>query len=297
MVPSGQFNPARTSTRVSSPSQEVLGGDLSDNNLESNVPEVVASPPTDPVATQEQVARSAQGIQSVDVVQEAMNQAGLSVEDSFAPLQSSDAEPAMVAIPEELEGLISVRPSSSCLTGVARIDWRVAEEPFAQPVWEGKGKTWILRGGQEDQCLQVCASLFLEKIVSGKTLLALTSKGLSWSPLVVAFGRLKQPSEPGLLEPEQRKMRRLILSNFLTAKDSPFPKALGEWEAGEGSKSIVVGKLPMLMQEVLERKRQARPSSPPLAFNFEGKAGSEAEGFLSAVNSGDGDPGLKSFLS
>ena len=145
--------------------------------------------------------------------------------------------------------------------------------------------------------MQVCASLFLEKIVSGKTLLALTSKGLSWSPLVVAFGRLKQPSEPGLLEPEQRKMRRLILSNFLTAKDSPFPKALGEWEAGEGSKSIVVGKLPMLMQEVLERKRQARPSSPPLAFNFEGKAGSEAEGFLSAVNSGEADSGLKSFLS
>ena len=49
-------------------------------------------------------------------------------------------------------------------------------------------------------------------------------------------------------------MRRVILSNFLTVKDSPFPKALGEWEAGEGSKSIVVGKLPMLISRGFQRR-------------------------------------------
>merc|ERR1712030_271193 len=125
------------------------------------------------------------------------------------------------------------------------------------------------------------------------TLIALTSTGLQWPLLVSAFRRLKQPSEPGLMEPEQRKMRRSIISSFLS-QESSFPKALGDWELGEDGKSVVVGKLPLLMQEVLEQKRQARPSSPPHSFEFVGKAGSELEAVLSAMYTPDKD--LKAYL-
>ena len=38
-----------------------------------------------------------------------------------------------------------------------------------------------------------------------------------------------------------------------------------------------------MMQDILESKTRARPSSPPLAFSLQGKEGSEAEGFHKAV--------------
>ena len=85
-------------------------------------------------------------------------------------------------------------------------------------------------------------------------MLALTSAGLQWSPLVLAFRQLKQPSEPGVLEPEQRKA---ILFALLSTQNSSFAKALGDWEVGEYGKSVVVDKLP----------KSARPAllpPPPL---------------------------------
>ena len=155
------------------------------------------------------------------------------------------------------------------------------------------GKFWMLTGGPDDQSFRLKPSLFIEKLVSGKTLLALTSTGRQWPLLVAAFRRLKQPSEPGLMEPEQRKMRKSIMSSFLS-RESSFPKALGEWELGEDGKSVIVGKLPVLMQEVIDQKRLARPSSPPHSFEFKGKAGSELENVLSAVYTPDKE--LKAYL-
>ena len=112
----------------------------------------------------------------------------------------------------------------------------------------------MFRGGPGGNCICASASIFSEKVVSGKPLLALTSTGLQWCPLVLAFCQLKQPSKPGVLEPEQRKA---IFSAFLSTQNSSFAKALGDWEVGEDGKSVVVGKLP-------ESARPALLPPPPL---------------------------------
>ena len=146
------------------------------------------------------------------------------------------------AIPADLEGLVSLQPSSSAFAE-DKVDWRVAEEPLIRACEDNNGKFWVLRGGPDGKSFRCKTGLFTEKPVSGKTLIALTSTGLQWPLLVSAFRQLKQPSEPGLMEPEQRKMRRSLISSFLS-QDSSFPKALGDWELGEDGKSVVVGKLP-----------------------------------------------------
>ena len=233
-----------------------------------------------------------------DLVALALKQAGIPVAKEQAPqslpvVAASSSSVAPPSIPSSLEGLVSFQPSSTAYP-VDVVDWRLAEEPRVYAVVDNEGKSWVFRGGPGGNCIRAKASLFSEKVVSGKTLLALTDVARTWQPLLLLFQQLKQPSEPGLLEPEQRKVRRSILSAFLQTQGSTFPEALGGWEVGEDGKSVVVSKLPMLMQEVLEQKRQARPSSPPHAFNFVGKPGSEVEGFLAVVN-GD-DKNLKPFL-
>ena len=311
---SGRVEPSGTTTleepfqpQDSSSPRKTQASDSEDDDLGNGslfsigdlIPDVVVVPPAHQGKAQQSVkSKTSPNVDpSVgDQLANAMSAAGIPV------AQSTQAPPSLpsavsvsldpTSIPADLEGLVSLQPSSSAFVE-EKVDWRVAEEPLIRACEDNDGRFWMLMGGPGGQSFRCKKGLFTEKPVSGKTLIALTSTGLQWPLLVSAFRRLKQPSEPGLMEPEQRKMRRSMISSFLS-QESSFPKALGEWELGEDGKSVVVGKLPLLMQEVLDQKRQARPSSPPYSFEFKGKADSELEEVLSSWYTPDKD--LKTYL-
>lgn len=230
-------------------------------------------------------------------VEQALRAAGIPADSGSQlppslPSQASGSE-ALPAIPTNLESLLSMKPSSEVFQ-LEKVDWRVAEEPMISAYEDANGeKFWVLQGGPDGHVFTCKKGLFTEKPVSGKTLIALSSEGQQFAPLVAAFRQLKQPSEPGLIEPEQRRMRRSILTSFL-AQASSHAKALGEWKLREEGNGVEVGRLPVLMQEVLEQKRQARPSSPPHSFDFFGEQGSELDEFFKAVYTPNKD--LKAFL-
>ena len=298
----GSFDPSATSSPLrthgsdseddTDPRNQSLGSiaalvareaDLETQRRQKRSPDMPCAPPSTASTPVDLLAR---------VVGEALGPLASGTQNFSLPTSQAKVSEVSTAIPAGLENLVSLESSSSIFIE-DKVDWRVAEEPMIRASEDINGKYWLLRGGPDGQILRCSKDLFSEKLVSGKTLIALKSAGQQWTPLAAAFGKLKQPSEPGLMEPEQRRLRKSIISSFL-AQESSFAKALGEWELGEDGKSVVVGKLPLLMQEVLDQKRQARPSSPPHSFEFSGKAGSEVEEIFKAVYTPDKD--LKAFL-
>ena len=193
------------------------------------------------------------------------------------------AEPSPWDIPEELRHLAEVT-SATNLEEVSE-DWRVAEEPLVRRAYDATGsKAWTFIGGgvPNNQAITLKSGLVMERTVSGKTLIALTDLGKKWQGAVLAMGKLRQPAESSLHETEQRRKRRLKLLDFLHAQGT-CAEALGGWKANDENSGVVINRLPIIMQDILENKTRARPSSPPLAFSLQGKEGSEAEGFHKAV--------------
>ena len=109
-----------------------------------------------------------------DIVAEALRAAEVSALDTETPSlpRQEDVPPV---VPEDLADLFSFE-CSSAPSSLEKVDWRLAEEPLAYPEVTPKGKVWVFRCGPGNFCLKADASIFLEKIVSGKTLIALSSK-------------------------------------------------------------------------------------------------------------------------
>ena len=257
--------------------------------------ELADSPPPTPsssAAPKSQANAPPHTAQDMDIVAEAIRSAevpALDVENP--PLPRQEETPPVV--PEDLRDLFSFECSSAPST-LEKVDWRLAEEPLVYPEVTPKGKVWVFRCGPGNFCLKADASIFLEKIVSGKTLIALSSKAPKWHHLELAFMKLKLPAEPGLMDAEMRRMRKSILTNFLAEKDSSYARALGNWRMSEDGNRIIMSELPMMMREVVEGKRQAQKSSPPHSVQFDGEPGSEAEAFHAAINSSAAD--FKAYL-
>ena len=207
------------------------------------------------------------------------------------PLEETASVPSQVSskseIPEDLKDLVSLTPTSEYFSPSER-DWRVAEDSLAFLSIEDDGRRmWNFTRGPDNCGLKVSSELVLEKLVSGKTLLALTERAGKWDQLSLAFSHLGKPEHDSLFDAEKRKLRRKQIMIFLRTKDNSCAEALGGWEASEDGIKVLVDKLPIPLKTLAERKRPARATSPPLAFNFTGKVDSEAQNFLDAVY-GDG---------
>ena len=160
----------------------------------------------------------------------------------------------------------------------------MAEDSLAFPSIEDNGKKmWNFTRGPDNHGLKISSDLVLEKLVSGKTLLALTERAGKWDQLAIAFGHLRKPEHDSLFDAEKRKERRKQMMIFLRTKENNCAVAMGGWEASEDGAKILVDKLSIPLKTLAERKRPARASSPPLAFSFAGKEDSEAQNFLDAV--------------
>ena len=188
-----------------------------------------------------------------------------------------------IVVPEKYKGLVEIVPATP---GPSDLDWdwRVAEDKLVRSQIDDNGnKWWLFLKGQGEVCLRVRQEALIEKTVSGKTLLALRRDLGSWDTLQAAFGLLKQPTDEPFWEALKRKERTKKMMDFLRAKNNSCAKAVGDWEASDEDAEIVVSKLPGDLMAIAERKRPARPTSPPVAFSFRGKEGSEAENFLQTV--------------
>lgn len=181
--------------------------------------------------------------------------------------------PPLHSIPDDLKDLVSLTPTSAYFFSCER-DWRVAEDSLAFPSIEDNGKKmWNFTRGPDNHGLKVSSDLVLEKLVSGKTFLALTERAGKWDQLAL----------DSLFDAEKRKERRKQMMIFLRTKENNCAVAMGGWEASEDGAKVFIDKLPIPLKTLAERKRPARASSPPLAFSFPGKEDSEAQNFLDAV--------------
>ena len=110
-----------------------------------------------------------------DQLADAMRVAGIPTTQctQVSPLPSSSATVSVdaSAIPADLEGLVSLQPSSSAFAE-DKVDWRVAEEPLIRACEDNNGKFWMLRGGPDGKSFRCKTGLFTGRPVSGKTLIA-----------------------------------------------------------------------------------------------------------------------------
>ena len=188
-----------------------------------------------------------------------------------------------IVVPEKLKGLVEIVPATPGPSDLD-LDWRVAEDKKVRSELDDNGdKWWLFLKGQGEVCIKVRQEALIEKTVSGKTLLALRKDLRSWDTLQAAFGLLKQPTDEPFWEALKRKDRTKKMMDFLRTANNSCAKAVGDWEASDEDAEVVVSKLPGDLKAIAERKRPARPASPPVAFSFRGKEGSEAENFLQAV--------------
>ena len=188
-----------------------------------------------------------------------------------------------IVVPEKLKGLVEIVPATPGSSDLD-LDWRVAEDKKVRSELDDNGdKWWLFLKGQGEDCIKVRQEALIEKTVSGKTLLALRKDVRSWDTLQAAFGLLKHPTDEPFWEALKRKDRTKKMMDFLRTADNSCAKAVGDWEASEEDAEVLVSKLPGDLKAIADRKRPARPASPPVAFSFRGKEGSEAENFLQAV--------------
>ena len=186
-------------------------------------------------------------------------------------------------IPEKLRSLVEIVPATPGPSDLD-LDWRVAEDKLVRSQLDDNGdKWWLFLKGQGESCIKVRQEAVIEKTVSGKTLLALKKEVRSWDTLQAAFGLLKHPTDEPFWEVLKRKDRTKKMMDFLRTKNNSCAKAVGDWEASEEDAEVLVSNLPGDLKAIADGKRPARPASPPVAFSFKGKEGSEAENFLQAV--------------
>ena len=188
-----------------------------------------------------------------------------------------------IVIPDKLKGLVEIVPATPGPSDLD-LDWRVAEDKNVRSELDDNGdRWWLFLKGQEDSYIKVRQEAVIEKTVSGKTLLALRKEVKSWDTLQAAFGLLKHPTDEPFWEVLKRKDRTKKMMDFLRTADNSCAKAVGDWESSEEDAEVLVSKLPGDLKAIADGKRPARPASPPVAFSFKGKEGSEAENFLQAV--------------
>ena len=119
--------------------------------------------------------------------------------------------PPQISIPDDLKGLVSLTPTSEYFFSRER-DWRVAEDSLAFPSIGDNGKKMRnFTRGPDNHGLKVSSDLVLEKLVSGKTFLALTDRAVKWDQLALAFSHLRKPEQDSLFEAEKRTERRFIM--------------------------------------------------------------------------------------
>ena len=209
-------------------------------------------------------------------------------------IEVSLASPELM-IPDNLKNLVEFVPAASGPSNLD-LDWRVQEDGVVEEEIDNKGvKWWRFLKGQGPTCIRVKQEATIIKTVAGKTLLALNQDARSFPTLVAAFGFLKHPTDEPFWEVLTRKDRTTKVMNFLRVENNSCARAVGDWEASQEGSEVLVSKLPGDLKAIADGKRPARPLSPPAAFAFRGKEGSEAENFLEAVYAKPGQ--LKESLS
>ena len=102
--------------------------------------------------------------------------------------------------------------------------------------------------------------------------------------LLETYEKLPDPQKPSLHEAEERQWRKKTMMRFLAIENSTCNAALGNSEVDkEKDGSITIGKLTLVLKELVEVDGPARQVSPPPSFTFSGTADSDAQGFHDAV--------------
>ena len=202
-------------------------------------------------------------------------------EKSNAGALPLDSHPADLFIPEDLKGEIEIGLPNDLFNRDLE-EWRLPKQPWCQQ--EKPGSSWTFWIKSLGRTFTPSTKLLREKIVNGKTLVALTEEGRRVPLLRDAFDKLPAPQKPSIREAEARQGRRKTMLRFLATEQSTCNAALGDWEVDKDKDgTISVGKLPLVLQELAEGDRPARQVSPPPSFTFAGTPASEAQGFHDAV--------------
>ena len=189
--------------------------------------------------------------------------------------------PADLFIPEELKGEIEIGLPNDIFNRDL-VEWKLPKQPWCQQEKPGQGWTFWLK--PLGRTITPSARLLKEKVVNGKTLVALTEEGRSIPMLLEAFEKLPEPQKPCIFDSEERQWRKKTIMRFLATEHSTCNAALGDWEIDkEKDGAISIGKLPLILKQLADGDRPARQVSPPPSFTFSGAADSEAQGFHDAV--------------
>ena len=190
-----------------------------------------------------------------------------------------DAASELLFIPEELKGEIEFGLPNDIFNRDLG-EWKVPKQPWCMK----SGSRWTFWIKSVGRTIKPSSRLLMEKLVNGKTLVALTDEGKTVPMLREAFEKLPDPQKPCIRDMEERQWRRKTMMRFLATENSSCNAAIGDWDVDkEKEGTITVGKLPLVLKELADGDRPARQVSPPPSFTFSGTAGSEAQGFHEAV--------------